>query len=89
MAIQKVGTPEKIQSKIVATEEFEKNWDKLKKNAQPVRCKKCGTLLAKGMDNMITLKKADLSAIIHTVNSGGGTVEVSCSRCSTVNQLIF
>ena len=86
MAIEKKGTPEKIKSTIVSSEIFEQIWAKLKNN--PIRCGSCGGLIATGtQEGKLTLKKGDLAAIVDF--HSGGSIDIECPRCKSINQLQF
>ena len=83
MAIRKIGSPEKIQMTEVSSDRFEENWEGLKKTAALARCEGCRDLLATGKGKMVTLKKGDLSAIVH----GASSIDIKCPRCGVINSL--
>jgi len=80
MVIKKYGTPEVIKDKITSEIEFEKMKDRIAKENNLTRCKKCGKLVAKSDSNIIHVKKGSFDMIASVKEAS-----VKCPKCGEIN----
>ena len=62
--IKKIGSPVKIGEIAVNEEDFKKMWATIEKKNDLIRCPNCLKVISKRYNDLYTLKKGDLSAIV-------------------------
>lgn len=78
MSIAKVGTPEKMLLTIQSSESFQKEFEKISKANNLVRCPTCEQLVSKTSSEGKTIQHRKQKAIIH------GSMIIKCCQCETV-----
>jgi phage FluMu protein Com len=76
MAIEKVGSPEKIKITVVGEDNFNKLYDGISKENNLVKCPNCDHLISKiSSDESKTLQHKGLKAIVD------GHITMQCPQC--------
>jgi phage FluMu protein Com len=83
MALQKFGVSQKIKTVAGNDKEFEALKEKIVSTNNLVRCAKCGKLLAKCSDDMISVKRKDVDFLAKVSN-----VKIKCPVCGTCNETL-
>lgn len=84
MALQKFGISQKIKTVAGNEKEFEALKEKIVSTNNLVRCAKCGKLLAKCSDGMISVKRKDVDTVMKISEA-----HLKCPVCDTVNEIIL
>ena len=82
MSLQKFGVAQKIKTVVSNEQEFEALRDEIVSSNNLVRCTKCGKLLAKTSNGMISVKRKDVDFIAKVAE-----VKIKCPVCSTTNEV--
>jgi phage FluMu protein Com len=82
MSLQKFGVAQKIKTVVSNEQEFEALRDEIVSNNNLVRCTKCGKLLAKTANGMISVKRKDVDFIAKVAE-----VKIKCPVCATTNEV--
>lgn len=80
MALNKVGVVQKIRTVASSEKEFETLRDEISNSNNLARCTKCGKLLAKLSNDMISVKRKDVDIIAKVAD-----VKIKCPVCGTCN----
>lgn len=83
MALQKYGVASKIKTVVSSEKEFEALRDEIVSTNNLVRCNRCGKLLAKVSNDMISVKRKDVDIIAKATD-----VKIKCPVCSTTNDVV-
>ena len=82
MSLQKFGVAQKIKTVVSNEQEFEALRDEIVSSNNLVRCTKCGKLLAKTSNGMISVKRKDVDLVARA-----SEVRIKCPVCSTTNEV--
>lgn len=80
MALHKIGVAQKIRTVASSDKEFDALRDEIVSSNNLARCTKCGKLLAKLSNNMISVKRKDVDIIAKVAD-----VKIKCPVCGTCN----
>jgi phage FluMu protein Com len=83
MSLQKFGVAQKIKTVVSSESEFEALRNEIVNTNNLVRCTKCGKLLAKMNNDMISVKRKDIDFI-----AKASYVSIKCPVCSTTNGVV-
>ncbi len=83
MAIQKYGAPAKIKTVVSSEKDFEALRDEIINTNNLIRCSKCGKLLAKQSNDMISVKRKDVDIIAKVAD-----IRIKCPICGTCNETV-
>jgi phage FluMu protein Com len=83
MALQKYGVASKIRTVASNEKEYEELRDNIINTNNLVRCNRCGKLLAKVSDDMISVKRKDVDLVMKAAEA-----KIRCPVCSTVNNVV-
>jgi len=83
MALFKTGVASKIKTVVSSETEFEALRNEIVSTNNLIRCTKCGKLLAKMNDDMISVKRKDIDFIAKSSD-----VKIKCPVCSTTNGVV-
>lgn len=83
MSLQKYGTVQKIKTVASNEKEFEALRDEIVNNNNLIRCNRCGKLLAKSHNGMISVKRKDVDFIAKVAD-----VKIKCPVCQTANEVV-
>lgn len=83
MSINKVGTPAKIKTVVSNEKEFETLRDEIISNNNLIRCDRCGKLLAKSFNDMISVKRKDVDLVVKAADA-----KIKCPVCQTCNDVV-
>jgi phage FluMu protein Com len=84
MPINKTGSPNKIRTVVSSEKDFEHLKEQIVSSNKLARCNKCGKLLAKMDNDLVSVKRKDIDLIAKVQN-----LEIKCPVCNTTNQIIF
>lgn len=80
--IQKYGVAQKIKTVAASEKEFEALRDEIVNTNNLVRCTKCGKLLAKLSNDLISVKRKDVDLVMKVSEA-----KIKCPVCSTCNDI--
>lgn len=80
--IQKFGVAQKIKTVAASEREFEALRDEIVNTNNLVRCMKCGKLLAKLANDMISVKRKDVDLVMKVSEA-----TIKCPVCNTCNNI--
>ena len=83
MSLQKYGVAQKIKTVVSNEQEFEALRNEIVSTNNLVRCLKCGKLLAKMNNDMISVKRKDIDFIAKAAE-----VKIKCPVCATTNDVV-
>ena len=83
MSLQKFGVSQKIKTVVSSESEFEALRNEIVSTNNLIRCTKCGKLLAKMNNDMISVKRKDIDFIAKAAD-----VKIKCPVCSTTNGVV-
>lgn len=83
MSLQKFGVAQKIKTVVSSESEFEALRNEIVNTNNLIRCTKCGKLLAKMNNDMISVKRKDIDFIAKAAD-----VKIKCPVCSTTNGVV-
>jgi phage FluMu protein Com len=83
MALFKTGVASKIKTVVSSETEFEALRNEIVSTNNLIRCTKCGKLLAKMNNDMISVKRKDIDFIAKAAD-----VKIKCPVCSTTNGVV-
>lgn len=83
MALQKYGTVQKIKTVVSNDKEFEALRDEIVSNNNLIRCGRCGKLLAKSYNDMISVKRKDVDIVAKVTD-----IKIKCPVCQTTNDVV-
>jgi phage FluMu protein Com len=83
MAIQKFGVANKIKTVVSSEKEFEALRDEIVNTNNLIRCAKCGKLLAKQSNDMISVKRKDIDIVAKVAD-----IKIKCPVCGTCNETV-
>lgn len=78
--LNKIGVAQKIRTVASSEKEFDALRDSIVSNNNLARCTKCGKLLAKLSNDMISVKRKDIDLIAKVAD-----VKIKCPVCGTCN----
>jgi len=81
--IHKTGTPNKIRTVASNEQDFENIKNKIIKHNGLARCIKCGKLLAKVDNDMVSVKRKDVDIVARASD-----IQIKCPVCQTTNGLV-
>lgn len=80
--IQKFGVANKIKTVVSSEKEFEALRDEIVSTNNLVRCTKCGKLLAKLANDLISVKRKDVDLVMKVSEA-----KIKCPVCNTCNDI--
>ncbi len=84
MALNKVGVAQKIKTVVSNEKEFEALRDEIVSNNNLIRCNRCGKLLAKSHNDMISVKRKDVDLVVKASDA-----KIKCPVCQTCNDVVL
>lgn len=82
MSINKTGDAQKIKTVVSSEQEFEQLKEKIVAGNKLVRCQRCGKLLAKVDNDLVSVKRKDIDLVAQVNN-----LSIKCPVCATVNNI--
>jgi phage FluMu protein Com len=82
MAINKIGVASKIKTVVSSEKDYEALRDEIVSSNNLIRCNRCGKLLAKSFNDMISIKRKDVDIVARTAD-----VKIKCPICQTCNDI--
>ena len=83
MALHKIGVAQKIKTVVSNEKDFEALRDEIVSSNNLIRCNRCGKLLAKSLNDMISIKRKDVDFIAKAAD-----VQIKCPVCQTTNGVV-
>ena len=84
MSLQKFGIAAKIKTVVSSETAFEALRNEIVNTNNLIRCTKCGKLLAKMNNDMISVKRKDIDLVAKVAE-----VSLRCPICSTCNEVVM
>jgi len=84
MSLQKYGTTQKIKTVVSSEQEFETLRNEIVSTNNLIRCSKCGKLLAKLANDMMSVKRKDVDLVVKASEA-----KIKCPVCNTCNDVLI